>query len=200
MFLILINGPPGSGKTTLGDYISKKYSIPHLEFKRPLIDICKSLLKIDSDLTWNNIYSYKDIPNPHSTFPLNSENLMTPRECLIYTAEKIVKPTLGKNVFVKSVVKQAVNSGSEFAVISDLGFQEEYDYICKKGIPHIVFTLRRTGHNYSKDSRTEIDTHANGVTVFTQHFIRNDSTLDRLYGICTLGIDEFRVECKCKDI
>lgn len=168
--IILLKGPPGVGKTTAAEYISKKWDIPHLEFKQKLVEICKKTL-ILSDKDWEALYTpeNKDVPR----ISLAGKNVSL-RGYLIHMAENVLKPVLGKDIFARATINEYREKGKN-AIISDLGFDEEYDIL--KDEKHITISINRNDHDYSNDSRKDVNTYM----AYEIHYIRNDGTIKEFY-------------------
>lgn len=125
--IILLNGPPRSGKDTIAEFISNKYGFIHYNFKEPLIQMVVKLFDIPRFL-WDEKYiTSKDIK---MDFLRIYERKFSPREALIYVAEEMIKPVLGPSIFA-NVIANRINPNKNY-VISDLGFKHEMDEVLAK--------------------------------------------------------------------
>ena len=168
--IILLNGPPGCGKDTVAEYITKKYNFTHLQFKKNLIDVTKRFLKIE-DENWESYYSRKDQkiicrPSPLSLSDpeiTKEREFISIRQFMIFMAEEVLKPTFGKGIFAKNMLTTSQVWNENF-VISDLGFAEEINQIMEETgavrSKRVIVRIDREGCNFLQDSRdwvTEFD-------------------------------------------
>lgn len=161
--IILLNGPPRSGKDTIADFICEKYGFTHYTFKEPLIQMVVKLFDIPRNL-WDERYiTHKDVK---MDFLRIYERKFTPREALIYVAEEMIKPSLGDGIFAKVITNRMKLHPDKNYVISDLGFSHELDEVLKEFSPDSVYVFRiyRDGFSFNNDSRNYICT-GNGKNV-----------------------------------
>ena len=145
--LIILNGPPGSGKDVCCLYLEKK-GLVHKSFKKVLIEETCKYFNVSYE--WF-IKSYddrivKETPSTHL-------GGMSRREALIHVSENIIKPKYGKDFFGKEVSKTL--SPDKNYCFSDGGFKEEITPIINKvGADNICLVqLTRMGCDFSSDSR-----------------------------------------------
>lgn len=161
--VILINGPPGSGKDTAAEAIKSTYHcgltpVVHEKFSTPLkLAVC-SLFNV----TMEELEEMKDAPG---------EKLMAVpgREWQIAISEEVVKhnscrPHAFAELFdrrIKAMMEHARAADRQkpssiaitpIIVVSDCGFQEEADYISTLYDCGLI-RLSREGSNYDGDSR-----------------------------------------------
>lgn len=139
MPVILLNGPPRSGKDTIGKML--KSDLP-----RPV------LRKFADEIRWFmescfNVYMdtvEKDEPHP-ALFG------RTPREVAIAYSEKFCKPLFGVDYFGKESL-HGLHSG-EWYVFTDSGFSHEAAVIAERH-PCLQVRLYREGKTFQGDSRS----------------------------------------------
>jgi len=164
--LILLNGPPASGKQ---EVFVKRYfpDIQHFqmadELKRSVCD----------DVGLPQTLDYIRHLDTFKNEPLPSFNGRSFRELIISKAENHMKPMLGKHYYAKFVIDKYIKEnylkqiGSFFKlsnkiIISDLGFEEELEYFSFVIPPHQIFIIRiyptyLENIDFSKDSRKYMD-------------------------------------------
>lgn len=185
--IILFNAPPHAGKDLscklLKDSLNNEFN-QYVMFKEALyektaeildialpkwVSICQSIKQKDSEIITNTT-RLKVIKNTNLSEDLKTELLYqvnTPREMLIFLAEKVLKPELGVDFIAKHTsqrVIEVIKSGVPLVLIPDLGFDYELS-VLKEQIYNsnvqvdqiIVVQIYRDGCDYSKDSRNYVN-------------------------------------------
>lgn len=157
--IILLNGPPGSGK----DYLTNKYiEIKNIgcitKFAQPIRNAAIATFQHLND---DNFDSNK-------SKPLFLENNTTLRDWMIKFGQNLMKPLLGNDVFGRLTFEfvQSLLHDHDVVFITDLGFYEEIAYFLDSshysdGNPHpqiniTVIQLYREGCHFTNDSRNYI--------------------------------------------
>lgn len=150
---IILNGPPGCGKDTVGLELTK-YGYQTMAFKEQLyIETAKLFdLPLVELIALQNDRTLKDEPYDDLIHP-EAGACISPREALIYTSEKYIKPKYGKDYFGKAAADSCVVRNIQFAVFTDGGFGPEVD--CLEDIYEWVTVIRlhRQGCTFAGDSR-----------------------------------------------
>lgn len=169
--LVLVNGPPRSGKDTVGELIRQFYPglVYVTKFAKPLKEMTHALYGLMRDgkpLPHDHFESQKDVVLPEFLG-------ITPRQAYIGMAERYMKPMHGHAIFghlLKQDIEQ--NAGSaEMVVVTDSGFPEEATLPITLFERENITLLRmeRPGRDYSGDSRGKL--YLPGITTFD---IKND--------------------------
>lgn len=150
MKVLLLNGPPGSGKDTIGKMLWESLANSCVEkFAQPIVDFMHK----NFDIRMESVE--KDHPHP---------NLLgrTPRQVAIRYSEGFAKPLWGHDVFGKHAVEQVVQRTRErqkVAIFTDSGFlAEAVPVLAHVGKGNILqIRLARRGCSYHGDSRSTWD-------------------------------------------
>lgn len=114
--IILLNGPPGSGKDTVSDILKDWYpNMRQEKFANPI----RAAIRAFHGWTDDQLEHYKRMDG-------------TTREEMMWFSEKVVKPIHGPNYFATACAER-IERGTdttEFWCISDCGFQHELDAFC----------------------------------------------------------------------
>lgn len=152
--LVLVNGPPRSGKDTVGQLIE--------EFAQGVY--VTKMAKILKERT-HALYGMPGLP--HDYFEANKEEAMkcfmwkSPRQAYIAVSETFFKPNHGLSVFgdllLEEIKEQATNDS--MVVVTDSGFAAEawplLDFYGTKNV--LLIRLHRDGTSFEGDSRSYID-------------------------------------------
>ena len=127
MKLIVLNGPPRSGKDTIGNMLgSLGDDIYVTKFAIPLKQMAHRLLGIN-DVDYDSFDDVKD--KPHDDF-----HGLTPREFYIGLSEQFIKPMLGQGFLGSMLVRDIIREAEErsgtgrklnYVVVTDSGFKPE---------------------------------------------------------------------------
>ncbi len=166
--VVILNGPPGSGKDTLADYTASRLGFLHFRFKTALNTVLKAIYNItDEDLKRLGERDKKEIPQDC----LFGKSL---REAQIFVSEEIIKPNFGKDYFGKRL-HDAVLRNSCSAIVSDGGFEEEVLILMQNPkLDVILFHLYRDGCDFSNDSRDYIKIPGKEVYSFSNIYATQD--------------------------
>lgn len=157
MKIILLNGPAGVGKDTLGKILFDKYmeaghTVYHGEFKNGLRRVIKGML---------SEYHYA-LFLKHSKCRVAKERPQeylggkSPRDFQIWVSEEVIKPTFGEDYFGKLALEYCREAqetiGADVAIFTDSGFESERAPLERN---HACFTvaLHREGCTFEGDSR-----------------------------------------------
>ena len=153
--VIILNGPPGSGKDTIADFIAAEFNADHLRFKTKLYAITALINNIKLD-TFMRYASDKDTKDS-----VELARGLTARQLLIETSENVIKPYYGKDYFGNDVGDSILKSDKSLFVLSDGGFPEELSSMIAAGRLNrsdvVIVKLYRNGCNFDKDSRSYFD-------------------------------------------
>ena len=158
-FLVMLNGPPGSGKDFAAQTLveADDLSVSHHKFAEPLKDMACALLEIDNKTL-----------EMSKKQPIGLYGV-TVRQLLIDMSEKWMKPCYGKDIFGKIAaerVAEAMQLTDHFGeepydlyVFSDCGFDSEVNHVLELfgNENAILIRLRRDGCTYEGDSRSYIE-------------------------------------------
>ena len=154
--IVLLNGPPQSGKDTLGRLMNLHSGYKILKCAEPLRKAVPAMFGIDP-------YDYeKWIEDGElKEKPLEALGGMSPREAQIWLSETVMKPRLGKDIFGK-ILANTINNTRERSrglyVVTDCGFEAEANYLLNAFPGQVrMIQMSRQGCNFSKDSRDYID-------------------------------------------
>ena len=158
-FLVMLNGPPGSGKDFAAQTLveANDLSVSHHKFAEPLKDMACALLEIDNKTL-----------EMSKKQPIGLYGV-TVRQLLIDMSEKWMKPCYGKDIFGKIAAERVAESmqltdhfGEEpydLYVFSDCGFDTEVKHVLELfgNENAILIRLHREGCTYEGDSRSYIE-------------------------------------------
>jgi hypothetical protein len=151
MVVIILNGPPGSGKDTFADYISRgdNPAFRHLKLRTCLDMITSSIYKID-EATWKRWLSTRE----SKSVPRFELCGMSSREALIHVSENVLKPVFGQDVFAKYMMR-GIDVAKNY-VVSDGGnsLNELVPILDTFGSAQVVIVrIHRIGCAFEDDSR-----------------------------------------------
>lgn len=168
MKVLLLNGPPRSGKDTIAEILKAwNPSGVFLEkFAMPMKRVCPQIYSIPLKI-WREELDTPDNKDKPSKLLLGA----TPRKVQIDLSEKYLKPLHGPNVFGQLClrrIRQASVGSSELVVISDSGFREEAEVLVKEfGADNVeLWRISRPGCTFEGDSRSYIDLDDLGVETY----------------------------------
>lgn len=185
MRIILLNGPPSSGKDTAARVLVEEirrhspngaYDYKFLRMSHPIKRAFAGLVDRPID-EWGNVEEWEGIKD------LPSELLegTSYRQWQINFSEKLMKPTYGKDIFGRIFCETLYPLYNEQwdgdVIVPDCGFQVESDCVVNllPGVDVLLMKLKRAGTNFDKDSR--------GYVEITGHYsctVYNDGSLDQL--------------------
>ena len=163
--IVLLNGPPGSGKDTLASELESRGFI-HKTFKEPLYDITAFYLDIDEC----KMRELMERPYKDEYALLKRGVSKTPREWMIHVAETICKKD-NKHFFSHLMCEDLLQKDhGKNVVISDLGFKEELDDIkqfCKDHSHEYIVVRMEPDPTFEqvKDSRVYLDEYVSIATL-----------------------------------
>lgn len=167
--VIILNGPPGSGKDAIADVMSHNVMWQHVRIKSKLFSQAIEISGIDPS-DWHIRYEDRKLKET----PWDRLGGLSQRQFLIKISEEWVKPVFGKDFYGKEAGKYALEdiTNGYTLVYSDGGFQEEFDAIKSiVGEDNILLVrLHRDGTSWEGDSRgylknpgREVDIENNGT-------------------------------------
>lgn len=151
MSVIVVNGPPGSGKDEACRFL-KLFGYKHFSFKHHLFRETVKYFNVSLDWFLEG-YDNRIVKEAQVEKMLGNR---TRREALIYVSEEIIKPNYGKDYFGKKSADEMQEYLSY--CFSDGGFLEEILPIINKfGVEKLtLIQLTRQGCDFSSDSRRYI--------------------------------------------
>jgi len=178
--IIGLLGKKGSGKDTVGNYISKNYNGQCESFAKPLKDICKILFLFNDEQLYGNLKE-----------ELDNYWKITPRHAFQYIGTELIRnkikeliPNIGDNFWIKNMEKRLNdndndidndNDNKKLIIITDVRFQNEVDFIKSKN--GIVIKINRDNIiNDEHSSEKNIDYIKN-----YDYIIDNNDTFESLY-------------------
>lgn len=154
---ILLNGPAGVGKDTLGamlreKLIEEKHNAYIDKFSFPLKAAVATFFRL-TDAEFQYYFETPEKEKPQSRFCG-----VTPRQALINFSENYAKPTFGEAVFAKACLARNKDTPG-FVIITDCGFTVEYMTV-HDALPAghtFLVALERDGLTFEGDSREYIN-------------------------------------------
>lgn len=151
--LLLLNGPPRSGKDTIANYIEEKYEkVEHVKLATPLkMETLKRYLKKET-FTSEEYHTYcetlKDVP-------LEVFGGLTPRKAIIKTDKKLIRER-GEGYLVKALFDLMEKAPGKLYVCSDGGKPDELETLKNRtpeGSRVLLARVYRQGTSFRGDSR-----------------------------------------------
>ena len=151
--IIILNGPAGIGKDTIGNALEEDYNCIPASFKRPMFDIAAAILDARSFSEFIIAYDDRDKKEaPHSFL-----GGRTCREFMIWISEVVVKPLFGKRHFGKLMSEHITMNDDGFTfVCTDGGFPDEIIPLVEDGHDVTLVRLFMDGKTFAGDSRDYI--------------------------------------------
>jgi len=153
--IILLNGPPGSGKDTLGNHLSRWLDGAPVTYKfaEPLKRGVYVLYGLDYNLPLDYFEATKEEPSPLF-------NGLSFRQACIQFSEKQVKPFLGEEHFGEMFVRKIIRDNPKIAIVTDSGFISEVNPVVREfGHDNILLVrihAEKRGKTFKGDSRSYI--------------------------------------------
>lgn len=158
--VVILNGPPGCGKDTLGeivmDTLKAQYSPEHIyhgQFKKILLEILSTTLRV-SEVTLMHIYNNRELKET----PLPIFGGHSIREAMISISEDYVKPIFGKDYIGRVELTNLIIGKPKIAIYTDGGFIDEVRPLLNHdSIELQIIQIHRDGCSFSSDSRGWLD-------------------------------------------
>jgi hypothetical protein len=192
--LIGISGRKFHGKTTIGDYLEKKYGFIQLAFGDKVKKVCQIAFEFDDAQLYGNEKDKETVDqywghSPRELFQKVGTELF--RNRLSELCENITDDIWIRAIDIKLQKLRA--SGYNKFVISDVRFPNEHMYIKKKaGDTWKVINPKKLIDNNHANSKPEHPSEALVDTLVCDVNLINDSSLDNLYQL----IDDEMIKIK----
>lgn len=164
--VIILNGPPGIGKDTIGAYLTGcEFKAVKMSFKSPMFDIALAILGPELYGEFIDLYMDRD----QKEKPQVITRGMSPRQFMIWISEEVIKPKFGEKYFGNRLALSIREMYRDLAVVvTDGGFPEEIKPLVKAGHEVHICRLHREGFTFNGDSRNYID--LNGYHHRAKHY------------------------------
>lgn len=164
--IIILNGPAGVGKDTIGNALAKDYNCIPTSFKRPMFEIAYSILGEEVFLNFMKAYDDRDQREQPQIF-LGGK---TCREFMIWISELVVKPLFGNQQFGKLMSEHIRICDEGFCfVCTDGGFPDEVIRLVEDGHDVTLVRLFMDGKTFAGDSRDYIRLHRLTCKSYREH-------------------------------
>lgn len=183
--IIILNGPPGSGKDTICEYLEDYWiDVKKLEVKARLFELVLAISGMPEDQWWElyNCRQTKEVPHKDLAG-------LSPRQFMIHVSENVMKPLYGSDYFGRYAARQVVKSSYSTLVFSDGGFPEEVQLLSEVGNVHLIH-LFRDGCSFEGDSRNYLDANAPYLSTFLSVNQKEDD-VDYAIGLINDHLDEW---------
>lgn len=181
--IVLLSGPPNSGKGFLAEHLIKRLGGVEKEFKASLYQHTAAYFGVDLD--WFKIMTtdriIKEIPLGQLMLPPreyidlkmllgqsgvafdSQKSMISPREAMIFVSELVYKPKEGEDYFGLQAAN-TMEEGNNF--VSDAGFAEEAEVqVTEFGVEDVLLVrIHREGTTFEGDSRDYLDLDYLGVS------------------------------------
>ncbi len=164
--IILINGPPHSGKDEAGKILRRTRGARLYKMSRPLKEGLREFFGLSIDAMKLSIEPNKD-EHVVESFRTPRDSVMSWREVQISLSEEWAKPCFGKDILGRLAVSYLRQPTSfNMTVITDSGFREEALPLIYAFGPEncLLITLSREDCTFEGDSRDYIELDDLGVT------------------------------------
>lgn len=146
MRAVLLNGPPGCGKDTIGQLvkISTDYDVRCMKFAQPIIDT----------MFW--LFGVSCVDGKPKGEPCAQLAGRTRREVAISFSEDWIKPRFGKDWFGQYALSRLMEGSGLIYVFTDSGFLEEAKVLAQHlGSENVLqVKIQRPGYGFNGDSRS----------------------------------------------
>lgn len=154
MRILILNGPPNSGKDTLADNLIENDIDDwiKLSFKDALYVKTAAFYRVD--LQW-----FKIMATNRDTKEMKLTELghISPREAMIFVSERNIKPIYGNDYFGKEMRYMIDGCAVENIIIPDGGFEEEVQVLMDAYPEQVwIVQLKAKDCDFSNDSRDYI--------------------------------------------
>jgi len=156
--IVLVNGPPRSGKDSLGAFLKQRApSFVHVDkFARILKESAHALYGLVDGL---------DRPLPHDAFEDSKEEThscfygLTPREAYQKVSEVYFKKVHGQEIFGRMLADSLERNQAPVVVLTDSGFVEEALCLISRfpDAEPLLVRLHREGYTFEGDTRGYIE-------------------------------------------
>lgn len=178
MKILLLNGPPSSGKDYLASKLAEKLEVPLVVDK--LAKTLKVVVnRLIEEITCQRIeYCEGPIKDEKITFQGME---FTPRELLISISEKWMKPFFGHSIHANILINRIhlikEIRRHKLTIITDLGFPVEYKtFVDEFGIENVaIIQLSRLGTSFANDSRFYVNFKENNGA----HLVSDSTIVDK---------------------
>lgn len=151
--IIILNGPAGVGKDTIGNALAADYNCIPTSFKRPMFEIAASILGARAFSKFITAYDDRD----QKEMPHDFLGGKTCREFMIWISETVVKPLFGNQQFGKLMSEHIQLRDEGFCfVCTDGGFPDEVIRLVEDGHDVTLVRLFMDGKTFAGDSRDYI--------------------------------------------
>lgn len=151
--IIILNGPAGVGKDTIGSELAAYYDCHLVSLKRPMFGIAASVLGVKGFNKFMKAYDDRD----QKEMPQSFLGGKTCREFMIWISESVVKPLFGNQQFGKLMSEHIkLNDDGCTFVCTDGGFPDEVIQLVEDGHDVTLVRLFMDGKTFDGDSRDYI--------------------------------------------
>lgn len=155
MKVILLNGPPRSGKSTIALELQKFFGEDRcgiIGFSHHLKKMVHKIYGLPDSTPVEAFDSVKDTSSPIFLG-------MSPRQAYIMWSEKAAKVFHGNTFFGRMFMRAAEADGRKLIIVSDSGFREEAEVVVERlGAENVYLVhLQRRGTTFDNDSRSYIN-------------------------------------------
>lgn len=175
-YCVILNGPPGCGKDTLGKQVvrmidsGRRMSCKQQEFKEALRECTCKVYGLTLNEYTRMLFDDRVLKEtPHDMFAG-----LTPRKALQYVSEKVIKPHHGRHFFGLMALREVMESKVNLHVFTDGGFQEEADMLMKE-CKVLVVQLSKEGTSFEGDTRSYVDGNVTIPMVVTEGHISENA-------------------------
>lgn len=184
--LILLNGPPRSGKDTAATYIAAKYDDYNPKIDRMSLPIKAAFFAMMYDETPEHDDNFYE-NSKESQIPIFSRKSPTSfRQWQIDFSEKFMKPYYGDEIFARLFLDRLLDT-APLVIVPDCGFSIEV-YVLYNELPPddiLLIQLHRPGCDFTHDSREYVSAPAGNFTFM----IDNDGNPEHLYRKLDIIVD-----------
>lgn len=162
--IVLLNGPPGSGKDTAASHLVPYFQFQKMKFAAPikrmvcgLLDMSESALENHKNEQFNILSEEITTKvDDFGTTKLDYGPKETPRRLLIDLSESFLKPKYGDTFFGRLAVREVNRSSYPLIIFTDSGFVKEASVVIRQHRKEnvILIRLHREGCDFTNDSRS----------------------------------------------